>query len=471
MHRWFSGRLRCLPEDRGSKLCVIAPRGNAKSTWGTLFFPLYCALEGLENYIWIISDTIGQADAHLSNIGAELLENEELQRAYPSETKGARVKAGDIQLGNGVRIQAFSTGQKLRGRRKKQHRPSLVVLDDPQNDEHVVSPEQRAKHWDWLTKALLKAGNLRTNFLVLGTALHRECIVCRLQQTPGWESRKFQAIQRWPTRMDLWAEWEQIYSTPENPERAAAAREFFRQHEPSMTDGSSVLWPDYEPLYDLMRMRAEEGHASFECEKQSNPINPDACEWPESYFGDHIWFDEWPENPGVVLAACDPSKGAGAKLGDYSAIVWGVEKDGILYLDASLQRRPSEQLVVDYVGICRQWAVHACSIETNQFQELLVHDLEQESQRQGYVMPLVQVVNSVNKEVRIRRIGPYLSCRRLRFRRGSPGALLLVNQLRDFPIGDHDDGPDALEMWLRLGAMVTGGQVDDAGDRLRIEVR
>jgi hypothetical protein len=31
-----------------------------------------------------------------------------------------------------------------------------------------------------------------------------------------------------------------------------------------------------------------------------------------------------------------------------------------------------------------------------------------------------------------------------------------VNQLRDFPIGDHDDGPDALEMALRLAEELRG---------------
>jgi hypothetical protein len=30
------------------------------------------------------------------------------------------------------------------------------------------------------------------------------------------------------------------------------------------------------------------------------------------------------------------------------------------------------------------------------------------------------------------------------------GGRLLVEQLRDFPCGDHDDGPDALEMAVRL---------------------
>jgi phage terminase large subunit-like protein len=38
----------------------------------------------------------------------------------------------------------------------------------------------------------------------------------------------------------------------------------------------------------------------------------------------------------------------------------------------------------------------------------------------------------------------------LRFKANSPGARLLVRQLRDFPNADHDDGPDALEMAVRL---------------------
>jgi hypothetical protein len=38
----------------------------------------------------------------------------------------------------------------------------------------------------------------------------------------------------------------------------------------------------------------------------------------------------------------------------------------------------------------------------------------------------------------------------LRFKTRSPGTALLVQQLQDFPLGDHDDGPDALEQALRL---------------------
>jgi hypothetical protein len=38
----------------------------------------------------------------------------------------------------------------------------------------------------------------------------------------------------------------------------------------------------------------------------------------------------------------------------------------------------------------------------------------------------------------------------LRFKAGSKGAKLLVEQLRDFPCGEHEDGPDALEVAFRL---------------------
>ena len=59
--------------------------------------------------------------------------------------------------------------------------------------------------------------------------------------------------------------------------------------------------------------------------------------------------------------------------------------------------------------------------------------------------------NQVNKQVRIRRLTPFLAQKVFRFKSGSPGARLLVEQLRDFPCGDHNDGPDALEMAVRLG--------------------
>ncbi|NUQ61940.1 MAG: hypothetical protein HUU20_05605, partial [Pirellulales bacterium] len=77
------------------------------------------------------------------------------------------------------------------------------------------------------------------------------------------------------------------------------------------------------------------------------------------------------------------------------------------------------------------------------------------------------IQNDVNKRVRIRRLAPLLAARRLRFRADCPSTRLLVHQLQEFPVGDHDDGPDALEMAVRLAEELLAGTHDDGlGNRL-----
>lgn len=52
----------------------------------------------------------------------------------------------------------------------------------------------------------------------------------------------------------------------------------------------------------------------------------------------------------------------------------------------------------------------------------------------------------------------------MRFKGDSAGARLLVEQLRDFPNGDHDDGPDALEMAARLTAELRWERYEEQSD-------
>ena len=111
-----------------------------------------------------------------------------------------------------------------------------------------------------------------------------------------------------------------------------------------METGAELLWPEKEDLYSLMRMRVDEGRTAFEREKQNSPIDPERCEWPEEYFDHHIWFDQWPEQLQMRVVALDPSKGADARHGDYSAyVLLGVDQHGVLHIEADLARRPTPQ--------------------------------------------------------------------------------------------------------------------------------
>ena len=377
-----------------------------------------------------------------------------------------------IVLRNGVTIEAFGTGQRIRGRRRRQHRPELIICDDLQNDGHTRSALQREHSRDWFHGTLMKAGTARTNVVNLATALHREALAMQLHRTPGWTSRLFKSIVRWPQNTSLWQQWEAIYTDLSKPRYRITARKFYDQNRPAMDLGALLLWPEVEDLYTLMSMRAESGRTAFEREKQNSPVNPELCEWPESYFDEGVWFDAWPGNLVVKTMALDPSKGSDARRGDFSAIVLlGVDRQGVLYVEADLARRPTPEIVADAAESFRRHRPDVFGVEANQFQDLLVGEFEAEFRRQGILAARpVPIENHTPKPVRIRRLGPYLSSRRLRFKSGSPGTRLLVEQLQMFPVADHDDGPDALEMALRLAIEVLHGRAsnDGLGNRLPV---
>lgn len=226
--------------NRGQKHSRIAPRGSGKSVIISTAYPIYGALEGYEEYIIQTADTGDQAKKYLASVRDEMRYNERIKKAYPwLQSKWPEDTSKAIEIPNGVKIEALGTGSKLRGRRHREHRPSHIVADDPQNTMHMVSELQRTRSWDWLTKDVCNAGGPKTNIVVAGTALHQECIVCRLE-TPaygvGWKTRKYKAIMEWPSRMDLWNEWERLLHDPQStPDEAIEnARKFYEQHEAEM---------------------------------------------------------------------------------------------------------------------------------------------------------------------------------------------------------------------------------------------
>jgi hypothetical protein len=165
-----------------------------------------------------------------------------------------------------------------------------------------------------------------------------------------------------------------------------------------MSRGCVLLWPERESLYELMVHRTTIGHAAFESEKQANPINPEACEWPAEYFdGPGFWFETWPRSVEIKTLALDPSKGKDAKQGDYAAFVkLAMDESMVLYCEADLQRRPMPQIVAAGVEMVREFQPNGFAIESNQFQELLCADFRQAGQEQRVLLPIVEFDNHVN---------------------------------------------------------------------------
>jgi hypothetical protein len=61
------------------------------------------------------------------------------------------------------------------------------------------------------------------------------------------------------------------------------------------------------------------------------------------------------------------------------------------------------------------------------------------------------------------------TARRVRFKSDCPAPRIVLQELKEFPIADHDDGPDALEMAVRFAQeMLAGVPNDGLGHRLPV---
>jgi predicted phage terminase large subunit-like protein len=306
---------------------------------------------------------------------------------------------------------------------------SWLIVDDPvKNREEADSASYRQSTWDWYTSTLSTRQEADARILVVMTRWHTEDLAGKLLALAQAEAGADQ--------------WDLINLPAIAP--AEPAPYDLRTH-------GQALWPERFDLPDLERMKASIGDYQWSALYQQQPRSGGGTEWPEDYFGKGIWFDDWPNTITARTIAVDPSKGRDGRQGDYSAIVMlGRDRDGTLYVEADLARRTSEAIIDATLEHQRNFGATAVVVEANQFQELLAVQLSERARAAGMPIPVVPLHNSVNKLVRIRRLGPYLGQGTIRFKSASPGTKLLVDQLRDFPTADHDDGPDSLEMALRV---------------------
>jgi predicted phage terminase large subunit-like protein len=123
-----------------------------------------------------------------------------------------------------------------------------------------------------------------------------------------------------------------------------------------------------------------------------------------------------------------------------------------LFITGKVRRQPPEDTVDTMIELRERYSRHVeeIGLEENAWQDLLAPIANYRCKELGVnPLPFTLINNRVKKEIRIERLGPYLQADQLRFE-ATPDMKLLVQQLEEFPMADHDDGPDALEMLLRV---------------------
>ena len=262
-----------LQDPKSVNMATAAPRGEAKSTLVSQLFTLYCLVTQKKRYALIVMDSINQAYPMLESIKVELEFNQRLRIDFPEVAGQGRVwQATTILTKANQKVEIAGSGKKLRGLRHGAYRPDLVVLDDIENDEQVRSAEQRDKLHDWLKKTVLPLGvpGEKLDVVYIGTILHYDSVLNRTLSSKAWKTAKFKALKKMPDDMALWDKWEDFFLN----EGEAVADAFYHANQAAMDKGSEVSWAA-RPLLTLMKIRARDGHATFDSEYQNDPLSSD----------------------------------------------------------------------------------------------------------------------------------------------------------------------------------------------------
>ncbi|MFM2042110.1 MAG: hypothetical protein RLY86_686 [Pseudomonadota bacterium] len=462
LHLYLYDRLPAIANGPGGINQVIkAPRGEAKSTYCSQLYVLWCFARKIRRYVIVVMDVFAQACGMIESIKAELEANPRLRLDFPELCGKTKLwREGEAITANGCKFEGVGGGMKLRGRRQGARRPDLVVLDDLENDENVQSKELRDKLDKWIDRAVLNLGDAagRLDVVYVGTVLHPDAVIVRKAKNPMWRSAHFKSFRKWPDRMDLWDRYEEIVRSADpgddtDKDRAQVeADAFYQANREEMERGAVVSWPGVRTVLVLMKLRIKIGTRSFNSEQQNEPNDNEDAPFQNLTFW-VVRLAEW-----IFGAACDPSLGKESKKSDPSAlIVLGLNREtGIVdVVEAAIRRRVPDIIISDIIDLQRQYRCLMWGIEAVQFQAFLFSELIKRSAIAGVPVPAVELLHQYPKDLRIMSLQPHVKHGLLRFH---PGHTALREQLEQYPLADHDDGPDALEMAWRVVGMLRGGR-------------
>uniref|UniRef100_A0A6M3KDB0 Putative homing endonuclease n=2 Tax=viral metagenome TaxID=1070528 RepID=A0A6M3KDB0_9ZZZZ len=338
-------------------------------------------------------------------------------------------------------------------------------MDDIEDSESVRSKTTREFiRYVWFNKDALRVegeeGTI-TDFLFIGTILGKDSLLEALltpEEYPDWLGYRFKAVEKFSTS-DLWLEWEKLLKNRFDEDRKITARNFFEDHKEEMLDGTQVLWPEGDPYYNLMVIKASDP-SGFSSEKMNDPLDPTKILVKES----DLHFENFNMTPYIkrilkmssFIGAFDPSVGK-KKDADYSVLVSGVRdrKSGYIYItDINIRRRSVDEQIDDIIKEFERLRHKYIVFETNGFQIVIADNLKKKSREMGLHIPVKDVANYSDKHMRIQSIVPLIKDGTIVFdkhkREYNQQYALAIDQILTYSENaSNDDAFDALEMLIR----------------------
>ncbi len=200
------------------KRCVFkAPRSYAKTTKAVIEFLIFLACEypnikaGKYPDIYphtrvrVLSDAGAKAEEICMDVKNELETNQEIIRDYGKLAGNQVWTNAHFKTRDGFEVTAAGRGAKIRG-----FRATLLICDDLDGDEEVLSDERMEKAFNWWNKAVINTIDEDDyQCFVIGTTVEEVSLLTYIANKPGWTVHTYQAYaggimapgyETWPSK-------------------------------------------------------------------------------------------------------------------------------------------------------------------------------------------------------------------------------------------------------------------------------
>ncbi len=386
----------------------VEPRGHGKSTRMTFAFPLWQLLFKKSRFIIIVGASSDDAQLQMENIRLAIEENDRIIDDF-GLLQGTTWNKKLLFLSNGTAVTARGKGGSLRGLRKKQYRPDLVIVDDTFKDNEAESSVIRDKVSRWFNRTIQPLGT-EALIIVVNTITNEDDLPSRLLDDIK-EGRK--------------KTWIGLRFSAEIPGK----------------DGKpgTPLWPERYSWEDLKKLQSDIGSLAYAQEYLSRPLSDEDRMFKASWIV-RVKVSEIPTGM-TMFEGIDPATGAH----DMSAVV-DLGKDSVdkkLFVVSSNGKKEStETFTKRLIDRYKLFRYRRALMESVAFQNIYKKNVIEKAEEEHIHLPLRgRNPGRGSKAQRLMYISPMVENGIIVF---GPGNEDLIDQLVGFPAAGYDDLCDAL---------------------------
>lgn len=409
------------------QIVIVWHRGGGKTSLFNYAAPSQAIMFQHYNFIVPVSATATSAVLQSDNLKTEMVQNP-LIHATMGEVKSAEKWSKDAWItSNGVMVMPKGRGQQVRGILHGNHRPDLIIPDDLEDDESVMTLEQRRKTADFFYGQL--AGTVDRSMsnwrvCVVGTILHEACLLLELMNDPDWVSIEMPLCDEefksyWPAYMDNDA----VLKLKNQYKRMGNLDIFYREY--------------------MNKAQARED-ASFQVE----------------YFKHYDERTENLDNDPLVetFVILDPAK-TSKPQNAFSAIVaisikFSPRGNKIYIREVENEHLTYDDIYSHVFAMATKWNAHVIGYEVTGLEEFIIQPMEDFMLRGGYSFELVQLDarkgegeyqskgSQKGKEARVGMLAPYYK-RGIIYHNNEGNCQVLEDQLLEYPRAKYWDVMDA----------------------------